>query len=329
MGERDIGRRDFIAKGAFAASAVVGGVAAGVAGCQQTEEQAAKPTKPLKVRYGLNLLLYTATFSKDQVDLIKKVADMGYDGVEVPFNDLSVLDPAATRKAREAAGVGLTACCVMMPGTNLCSTDPAERKAGVERINKMVDITAEMGGEAAAGPIYAPVRHLTGKARTEDEWKWCVEALRAAAEHAEKAKVNLAIEPLNRFETYFVNTYGDATKLVKEVNHPRLKVLTDTFHGNIEEKDVAASIRACGSYVGHFHASENDRGVPGSGHVAWKECFAALKEIGYDRWVTIESFAQGMVELCAAACIWRPIYESADGLARDGLAFLKKMAAEA
>ena len=329
MGERDIGRRDFIAKGAFAASAVVGGVAAGVAGCQQTEEQAAKPTKPLKVRYGLNLLLYTATFSKDQVDLIKKVADMGYDGVEVPFNDLSVLDPAATRKAREAAGVGLTACCVMMPGTNLCSTDPAERKAGVERIKKMVDITAEMGGEAVAGPIYSPVGLLTKKPRTDEEWKWCREGLAAAAEHAEKAKINLAIEPLNRFETYVFNTIADATKMVKEINNPRLKVQVDTFHCNIEEKDTAAAIRACGSWVGHFHASENDRGVPGTGQVCWKEAFAALKDIGYDRWVTIESFALGIVDLCAAACIWRPIYESADGLARDGLAFLKKMAAEA
>jgi len=328
MGQDEVGRRDFLARGALAAGAVAGTVA-GLAGCQQTENQPKKPTKPLKVRYGLNLLLYTPTFPPEKVDLIKKVADMGYDGVEIPLIDLTVIDLKAVRKAKEAAGVGLTSCCVMNDGANLCSTDTKERQAGLERLKKMIDLTAEMGGEAAAGPIYAPVRHLTGKARTEDEWKWCLDAVRAAAEHAEKAKVNLAVEPLNRFETYFVNTYADATKLVKEVNHPRLKVLTDTFHGNIEEKDVAASIRACGPYVGHFHASENDRGVPGTGHVPWKECFAALKEIGYDRWVTIESFAQGMVELCAAACIWRPIYESADGLARDGLAFLKKTAAEA
>lgn len=328
MPREGVRRRDFIAKGAFAASAVVGGVAAGVASCQQTQ-QPKKPTKPLKVRYGLNLLLYTATFSKDQLDLIKKVADMGYDGVEIPFNDLSVLDAQATRKAREAAGVGLTACCVMMPGTNLCSTDPAERKAGVERIKKMVAITAEMGGEAVAGPIYTPVGLLTKKPRTDDEWKWCAEGLAAAAEEAGKAKINLTIEPLNRFETYVFNTVADATKMIKEVNHPRLKVQVDTFHCNIEEKDTAAAIRACGACVGHFHASESDRGVPGTGQVSWKEAFAALKDIGYDRWVTIESFAQGIVDLCAAACIWRPIYQSADGLARDGLAFLKKTAAEA
>ena len=319
MSSRRVSRRGFL-------GTAVG--AAAVAGCSGTE-----PTggggKPLNVQYGLNLLVYTATFDKGQLDLIPKVAAMGYDGVEIPFNDLSVLDAKATRGALEAAGMGMTACCVMMPGTNLCSPKPEERKAGVARVKEMIDITAEMGGDAVAGPIYSPVGLLTGRGRTSDEWTWCVEGFRAAAEHAETAKINLAIEPLNRFETYVFNTVADTTRLCKEVGHPRLKVQVDTFHGNIEEKDTAAAIRACGPWVGHFHASESDRGIPGTGQVPWRDCFAALKEVGYDRWVTIESFAQGIVDLCAAACIWRPIYDSADQLARDGLAFLKKTAAEA
>ncbi|MFP4057780.1 MAG: sugar phosphate isomerase/epimerase family protein [Candidatus Brocadiia bacterium] len=318
MADDGISRRGFLGSGAAAAGA------ASLAGCQAFQAR-----KPMKVRYGLNLLLYTATFDRTQLDLIPKVADMGYDGVEVPFNDLAVLDPKGTRQACEKAGVGLTACCVMMPGTNPCSQDPAERKKGVERLKKMVDLTAEMGGDAVAGPLYAPVGHLTGLPRTDEEWEWCAEALAAAAEHAEKAQVDLAIEPLNRFETYVINTVGTATEMVQKVNHPRLKVQVDTFHCNIEEKDTAAAIRACGAHVGHFHASESDRGTPGTGQVAWEESFAALKDIGYGRWVTIESFAQGIVDLCAAACIWRPIYESADQLAVDGLAFLKKMAATA
>ena len=323
MPEKNITRRDFVATGAM----VVGAI--GLAGCRDRTQPKGQAPKPLKVRYGLNLLVYTPTFSAEKVDLIKKVADMGYDGVEVPFNDLSVLNAYATRKACEAAGVGLTSCCVMMPGTNLCSTKPEERKAGVERIKKMVDITAEMGGDTVAGPIYTPVGQLTGKARTADEWKWCRDGFRAASEHAEKAKIDLAIEPLNRFETYVLNTVGDATKLCQEVNHPRLKVQADTFHGNIEEKDTAAAIRACGPFLGHFHASESDRGVPGTGQVRWGEVFAALHDIGYDRWVTIESFATGIVDLCAAACIWRPIYDDPDKLATDGLAFLKACARRA
>jgi len=321
MARTRVSRRQFLGASALAAGL------AGLAGCEQsppTEE-----TKPMKAKFGLNLLLYTAAFTKDRLDLIQKVADMGYDAVEIPFNDLSLLDAKATNAAREKAGVGLSSCCVMMPGSNLCSQDPAERKAGIERIKKMADLTAEMGGNVLAGPIYSPVGHLTGKARTDDEWKWCVEGLAAAAAHAEKANVTLTVEPLNRFETYVFNTVGDVTRLVKEVGSPALKVQADTFHCNIEEKDTAAAIRACGASLGHFHACENDRGTPGTGQVPWKAVFQALKDINYSGWITIESFAIGILDLCAAACIWRPIYKSADGLATEGLAFLKKMAAEA
>jgi D-psicose/D-tagatose/L-ribulose 3-epimerase len=300
-----------------AGTAAVG--AAGIAG-------GGAAAAPLDVRYGLNLLVYTATFSKDQIDLIRKVADMGYDGVEVPFNDLDVLDPAATNRAREQAGIGLTACAVMMPGTSCISTDASERKAGVERLKRIVDITAEMGGNAVGGPIYSPVSQLSGQARTNDEWNWGVECLRTAAEHAGQAGIVLAVEPLNRFETYFLNTVADTNAFIDAVDHDHLTVQVDTFHANIEEKDTPAAIRSVGSRLGHFHASESDRGVPGTGQVPWQDCFAALRDVEYHGWVTIESFATGIVDLCAAACIWRPIYESADDLAKDGLAFLKAQA---
>jgi D-psicose/D-tagatose/L-ribulose 3-epimerase len=280
----------------------------------------------MKVRYGLNLLTYTASFSKADLYLIPKVADMGYDGIEVLFGDLDVLDAPATRKALDKHRMGMTACCVMTERENPVSPKAAERKAAVARLKRMIDLTAEMGGDAIAGPLYAPVRYLTGKARTADEWRWSAEVLAAAAAHAEKAGIGMAIEPLNRFETYLINTIADAVLMCREVGSKALKVQVDTFHANIEEKDTAAAIRAAGRYVGHFHASESDRGVPGTGQVRWRKVFAALNDIKYDGWVTIESFATGIVGLCAAACIWRPIYESADDLAVDGLRFLKKTA---
>lgn len=222
--------------------------------------------------------------------------------------------------------MGMTACCVMPEECNPCSDDAAIRKAAVERLETMVDITAEMGGEAIAGPLYSPVRHLTGKACSSDEWNRCVDVLGTAAAHAESAGIYMAIEPLNRFETYVINTAADAVRMCRDVGSDHLKVQLDTFHANIEEKDTAAAIRSTGKYLGHFHASESDRGVPGTGQVRWPDVFAALHEIGYDRWVTIESFATGIVDLCAAACIWRPLYDSAEGLAREGLAFLKETA---
>ena len=322
MADARFTRRGFI--GATAAAAA----ASGLVGCEPAAPEQ-EGGKSLNVRFGLNLLVYTAAFTKDQVDLIPKVADMGFDGVEVPFNDLSLLDAAATRQALEKAKMGMTACCVMMPGTNPCSPDAAERAKGIERLKEMVDITAEMGGEAVAGPLYSPCGHLTGKAPTEEELKWCAEALSAAAAHAEKANILLAIEPLNRFETYIINTVDQALKVVATVGSDRLTIQVDTFHSNIEEKNTPAAIRKVGKHLGHFHASESDRGVPGTGQVPWPEVFAALKDVGYSRWVTIESFAMGILDLCAAASIWRPIYDTADGLAKDGLAFLKKTAAQA
>jgi len=278
------------------------------------------------MKFGLNALLYTAEFSNDTLDLIPRVADLGFDGIEIPFISLDVIDPATTRKALEASGLGATGCAVMIPGTNLISDDPGERQAGVARLKKCVAIAAEMGADAVAGPLYSPVGLLAGRGRTDEEFARAVDGLRAAAECAGEAGIFLAIEPLNRFETYFCNTAADAIALIDAVDHPALKIQFDTFHANIEEKDSGAAIRACGDRLGHFHASESDRGTPGTGQVAWADAFAALDDIGYDAWVTIESFARDIQELCAAAAIWRDIYDSTENLARQGLAFLRESA---
>ncbi len=280
------------------------------------------------IRFGLNALVYTASFSGRETDLIPRVADLGYGGIEVLFGNLDILDAPAARAALERSRMGMTACCVMSEDANPCSADAAVRAAAGARLRRMIDLTADMGGEAIAGPLYAPVRWLTGRARTEEEWNRCRDILGAAAAHAERAGIGMAIEPLNRFETHVLNTIADAARLCREVGSPALGVQVDTFHANIEEKDTGAAIRAAGPYVHHFHASESDRGVPGTGQVDWDGAFAALRDIGYGRWITIESFAAGIVDLCAAACIWRPLYESAEVLARDGLAFLKRKAAE-
>ena len=174
--------------------------------------------------------------------------------------------------------------------------------------------------------MYAGLGVITGSRRTEKEWKWAVKGLRAVASHAQKRDVCLCLEPLNRFETYFLNTLEDAARLVHGVGAPNVKIHFDTFHSNIEEKHPAEALRAVAKDVGHVHLSENDRGIPGTGHVDWKGILKVLKEIGYDGWLTIESFARPEPALATAASIWRDLAPSGDDLARQGLQFTKTLA---
>src|SRR5215472_7510020 len=166
---------------------------------------------------------------------------------------------------------------------------------------------------------------MSGRRRTEDEWKWAVEGLQVAAQQARKVDVTLCVEPLNRFETYFLNTLSDAAQLVCDVGESNVLVHFDTFHANIEERHPADSLRAVAKMLGHVHVSENDRGIPGTGHNDWRGILSALKEVRYDGWMTIESFAQPEPELAAAAAIWRDLAPSGDELARRGLQFIKEL----
>jgi D-psicose/D-tagatose/L-ribulose 3-epimerase len=169
---------------------------------------------------------------------------------------------------------------------------------------------------------------MTGGRRTPEEWKWAVEGLAQVARHAHDLGVMLCIEPLNRFETYFLNTQDDAARLVKDIGAPNVRIHFDTFHANIEEQNPAASLRSIAKVLGHVHISENDRGIPGTGHNDWRGVLSALKQIGYDGWLTIESFAQPEPNLAAAAAIWRDLAPSGDELAKRGLRFIKQLARE-
>jgi D-psicose/D-tagatose/L-ribulose 3-epimerase len=183
-----------------------------------------------------------------------------------------------------------------------------------------------VGSDTFCGPLYAGVGVLAGRPRTQTEWARAVEGLSQIAIHADECGVTLALEPLNRFETYFINTAADCAHLCRDIGHPRAKVHLDTFHMGIEEKSLPDAIRTAGDRLWHMHCSENDRGTPGTGHTEWTEVFGALREVGYDRWLVIESFVLGNEAIAKAAAIWRDIAPSGDDLAREGLAFLKQMA---
>jgi D-psicose/D-tagatose/L-ribulose 3-epimerase len=169
---------------------------------------------------------------------------------------------------------------------------------------------------------------FSGQGPTPDEWKHGVESMRAVAEHAGKVGVMLGVEYLNRFETYLLNCASDTAKFVQDVDNPNCRMMYDTFHANIEEKNIAQAIRDAAPYTVHVHISENDRSTPGAGSIDWETSFNTLHEVGYDGWMMIEAFGLALPELVAATKIWRRMYASEQQLARDGLAFMKNEVAK-
>jgi len=278
------------------------------------------------MKFGVNTMVWTTQVGKKQEPLFARIKEWGFDGAELFLSLDEPADIAAVRAALDRLQLERATCCVLPRDANLISADAATRANGVEFLKKCIDRTADLGAPLMCGPLYAGLGVMTGRRRTDKEWGWAVRGLRAASARAQKRGVCMCIEPLNRFETYFLNTLEDAARLVRDVDSPNVKIHFDTFHSNIEEKHPAEALRAVAPELGHVHISENDRGIPGTGHVDWKGVLKVLKEIGYDDWLTIESFAQPEPALAAAAAIWREPASSGDELARQGLQFTRRLA---
>jgi D-psicose/D-tagatose/L-ribulose 3-epimerase len=275
------------------------------------------------MKYGINLYLWADDMHDGLVPVLERLKEIGYDGVELPIFDLNTDKWQMWSKRLDEIRLERTANTVIAPEHNPVSADPAIRQAAYEHMKQVVDCCAAAGSSILCGPHQVALGEFTGKGATEDEWKRSVEHLRKVAEHARSQGVTIAEEVVNRFEIYHVNTLEQGIRLVDEVAHPNCRLHLDTFHAHIEEKDPAAAIRRAGSRIAHVHISENDRGVPGSGSVRWDATFDALRDIGYDGWLTVEAFGNFLANLAAATKIWRPLFASEDRLAVEALEFLK------
>ena len=275
------------------------------------------------IKLGVNTFIWSASFDQTCIDRLPAIKDHGFDGVEVPLFRPAEFPARQIRQLCEARDLERTVCSVLVQGFSLIDEDRSVRQKTQAHLTDVIAATADAGAHLVAGPLYCPVGYLPGRRRTGDEWKWAIEAYQAVGDALAANDVTLAIEPLNRFETYFLNTAADARKLADAVHHPRVKILYDTFHSNIEEKSIAAGLELVGDQLGHVHMCENDRGIPGSGHVEWGDVFRALQRVGYHGWWTIESFGFALGDLSAAAAIWRDIESSPDAIAFEGVKFLQ------
>ena len=279
------------------------------------------------MKFGVNTFIWADRFGREQIPLLARIKDAGFDGVEVPLFQPGQLRDQEVQRALAASGLDCTICSVLPDGLSTTSSEPGVRKQTLEHLRGCIEAAAEVGCKLIAGPLYSPVGYLPGRRRTGEEWKATVDAFQNIGPSLDEYGVSLAIEPLNRYETYFLNTTADAVALCDEIGHSKIGLLFDTYHANIEEKNVAKSIRMAGRHLRHFHSCENDRGVPGSGHIDWPAVFQALRSIGYDGYLTIESFGFSLGALSAAASIWRDLASSPEAIAFEGVRFLKKAAA--
>jgi D-psicose/D-tagatose/L-ribulose 3-epimerase len=277
----------------------------------------------MTMKLGVNTFIWSAEFTRAHLHLLPRIKEHGFDGVEIPMFDPADFPAAEIRDGLAAHDLDCTVCSIIPNGRSLISDDAEVRRRTRRHLHDAIEATAEVGARLIDGPLYSPVGYLPGRRRTPDEWRWAIDGYQSVTATLEACGVTLAIEPLNRFETYFLNTAADAAALCQEVAHPRVGVAFDTFHANIEEKDLAGACRLLGRHLKHVQISENDRGTPGSGHIAWDRLLRALADLRYDGWLTIESFGPSLGAFSAAVAIWRDIEPTPDAIAFDGVEFLR------
>jgi D-psicose/D-tagatose/L-ribulose 3-epimerase len=278
--------------------------------------------------FGASTFIWVSPFSTAHVDLLTKVKNMGYDIIEIAVEDTRIIDWKLIKDVVRDLDLKITVSGAFGPERDISSTDPAFREIGKKYIIDCIRIAEQMGSPLFGGPVYSAVgkTRIVSEEQKKQEREWCVDILKEVSRIAGDCGVILGLEPLNRFETDMINTVDQALSILEEVGNPHLKIVLDTFHSNIEEKDIPASIRKIGKdLLCHVQGNESDRGTPGTGHLEWQGIREALTDIGYDGAVVIETFGQPSKELARAACIWRPLANSADELAEEGLAFYQKM----
>ncbi len=277
---------------------------------------------------GINAWVWTSPVNTAEFGrLAPLVKKMGFDLIEFGIEGTGDLDYARGAQIASDNGLAVSVCAAMGPDRDLIHSDDAIRKNGMAYVRHCIDAAKTMGAPHVVGPLYSAVGR-TWQA-TDDERKrdtdLLVRQLTELSTYAADRGVALAVEPLNRFETSFLNLSSQAIEVVDRVDHPACGILLDTFHMNIEERSIGDAIRAAGKRMRQLHTCENDRGAPGSGHVPWREVAEACRDIGFKGPFVIESFTNKVKTIARAAAIWRNFADSQDALAEGGLRYLREL----
>jgi D-psicose/D-tagatose/L-ribulose 3-epimerase len=289
-----------------------------------------KIEKDFEMKFGVNTFVWISPCTTEAIrDLTPKVKAMGFNILEISVENPLLIDPKAAHEILEKNNLEGIICGAFGPDRNICSSDPKIRENAKSYIRWLIDAANEIESKVICGPMYSSVgkEHLEDSESRKNEWNLAVSGIREMADYANQYGIKLAFEPLNRFETDMINVVAQGNKFIDDIGRKNVGFHLDTFHMHLEEKNSADAIRQAGDRIFHFHACENDRGVPGTGQVHWTKIAAALKEVKYQGPVVIESFTNQVKEIARAVCIWREIAPSQDAIADQGLKFLKTILA--
>ncbi len=280
----------------------------------------------VNVQYGVSTWLWQSPFSTASISLFPKIKAMGFDIVEIPVEDPDLIDVKTVRQALKDNGLKPTVCGVFGPTKDLTSDDVSLHKNCFQYIEKCFEIGSYLEVDFLAGPMYSAVgkARMVSEEQRKFEWDLAVANLHKACLMASKHGQQIALEPLNRFESDLVNTAGDVMRLVSDINHENAKVLLDGFHMTIEEQNIREAINTAGDKLVHVQVSENHRGIPGTGLTPWNDFKLGLQDINYNGAMVIESFTPEIKELAGAVCIWKRLANNQDDFASEGVKFLKK-----
>ena len=284
----------------------------------------------MKPKIGVDSFIWSENFSEKDIWIIPKAKELGFAAIDISISHPESFPTEKVLNEVKKTGIEAVTTHTLHKGTNIISADPKVRKKGVEMLKLMVDINEALGSRIMGGVIYAGWGCLSGKPRSKDEWNWSVDSMKEVGEYGKKVKgLSICVEPVNRFETHFLNIASDAVQYCKDVGTGNMKVHLDCFHMIREETSFRGAVETCGKqYLGYVHVCENNRGIPGTGLVPWKEFFTAVKAIGYDGPMVIESFDPSFEELNRLCAIWRKFADSGEELAVKGLKNLMAIAAQ-
>jgi D-psicose/D-tagatose/L-ribulose 3-epimerase len=277
------------------------------------------------LKLGISAFAWTTEFTPAHLHLLDFARSIGFDCFEIPLFDPSKLAAKELRRGFEASGIECTVCAILPVGINPISKDAATRQHSIDHLKRSIETAAAIGAHRIGGPLYAPIGYLPPHRPTADEWKWAIEAFQQITSTLDAHQMTLAIEPVNRSESFFLRTVADSIKLCEVINHPRIGILVDTFHANIEEKNVTEALKTAGSWLRHLHLSENDRSLIGSGHIDFPGVLKTLREIHYDGYLMIEGFGYSEAKDNVLGALWADPKVSSEQIALDGINFLKSL----